>query len=66
MGDIWDYKLRKMEMAWQLAMKLIPPTATAGGKWSNADTFLENAKEVLKRAHEAIDAVFADDKAPKR
>jgi hypothetical protein len=60
MGDKWDYKLKKVEMAWDLANRIIPKNPEARGLWGERD-YLKNAQEILKQAHEGIDAVFTAD-----
>ena len=59
MGDLWDYKLRKMEWAWDLASRIIPAQPTTGGRWTE-DAFITKAQAVMKEAYDAIDAVFAN------
>jgi len=61
MGDEWDYKLRKMQMAWELALKTMPTGAQVQGKWTEA-LYLKNAQEVLSKSFEVVDAVFTEDK----
>lgn len=61
MGDQWDYKLRKMEMAWELAVKTMPTGIQVQGKWTEG-LYLKNAQEVLAKSFEIIDSVFTEDK----
>lgn len=60
-GDIWDYRLRKMELAWELASRVIPHKADTGGRWTE-DKFIDRAQETMKKAYEAVDAIFEEDK----
>ena len=60
MGDVWDYKLRKMEIAWELASRVMPDKVTGTGKWADA-SYLENAQETIKQAFEAVSGVFVED-----
>tara|TARA_Y100000310_G_C20455130_1_gene702678 strand:+ start:225 stop:437 length:213 start_codon:yes stop_codon:yes gene_type:complete len=60
MGDVWDYKLRKMAIAWELASRLIPSKPQDSGGWT-VDTFIGKSQEAMKEAQEAVDAVFKDD-----
>jgi hypothetical protein len=59
MAEMWDYKIRKMDMAWELALRLIPKMPTDSGRWTEKD-YLKNAQETLREANEAIDAIFKD------
>lgn len=61
MGDVWDYKLRKMEIAWELAERVIPKEVTDRGRWTERD-FLKVAQQMLKEAFDAVDATFTEDK----
>ena len=61
MGDVWDYKLRKMELVWDLAGRVIPASAEDTGGFTRED-FLKSVQETLKEAHAVIDAVFVQDK----
>jgi len=61
MGDIWDYKLRKAEMSWELALRIIPKGVESTGKWTDSD-YLKNAQKILKECHGIVDAVFTEDK----
>ncbi len=60
MGDMWDYKLKKMEMAWELANRMIPKAPTSGGRWTE-DKYLDLSQQTLKKAFEAVNAVFIED-----
>ena len=62
MDDMWDYTLRKAEMAWELALRLIPQVPMPTGKWTE-ENYLEYAQKVIKQSHDVIDAVFTADKA---
>ena len=62
MGDIWDYKLRKMDIAWELASRVIPSDPEKIVGWT-ADNFVAKSQEVMKQAFEAVDSVFLDDRA---
>jgi len=65
MGDKWDYKLRKMDIAWELANRVIPKSApSTSGKWT-ADKFLASAQETLQEAIDVVDAIFQEDKSDK-
>ena len=57
MGDAWDYRLRKVEMAWELALRIIPDKPQPNGAWTEGD-YLKKAQETLKEANAVIDAVF--------
>ena len=59
MGDAWDYRLRKMDMAWQLALRMIPQEPEATGRWT-AESYLECSQEILKEAFKVIDGVFKE------
>ena len=61
MGDIWDYKLQKAEMAWELALRIIPQEPKTTGKWTEED-YLEHAQKVIKQSHDVVDAIFTADK----
>ena len=61
MGDEWDYKLKKAEMAWQLATRMMPNSPDHTGKWQE-QIYLKNAQEVIKQAYDIIDAIFIADK----
>ena len=61
MGDMWDYKLRKAEMAWELALRIMPKTPEPTGKWTE-ESYLEHAQKTIKQSHDVIDAVFTADK----
>ena len=61
MGDEWDYKLWKAQMAWDLAMRIIPPKPDSQGAWTQGN-YLAEAQETLERAQEVINAVFTADK----
>ena len=60
MGDLWDYRLQKAEMVWELASRMIPSEPATTGRWVESN-YLIKAQEVLKTAHEVIDAVFKED-----
>lgn len=60
MGDIWDYKLRKMEIAWELATRVMPNSPHPQGAWTEGN-YLKKAQETLQQAQEIINTVFADD-----
>ena len=55
----WDYKMRKMEIAWGLASRIIPEAPEPSGVWKEAD-YIARAQEVMKEAADAVDAVFKD------
>uniref|UniRef100_A0A6M3L2Y2 Uncharacterized protein n=1 Tax=viral metagenome TaxID=1070528 RepID=A0A6M3L2Y2_9ZZZZ len=59
MGDAWDYKIQKAGMVWELALRIIPTEPSSGGRWTEG-SYIDHAQEVLKKAHEAIEAVFSD------
>jgi hypothetical protein len=61
MGDMWDYKLRKMEITWELAQRIIPKAPTSMGGWEES-RFLEKADGILKQAFDITASVFQDDK----
>jgi hypothetical protein len=46
-----------MEIAWELAMRIIPEKPEATGAWTQ-DAYLPKAQETLIKAQEVIDAVF--------
>ena len=60
MGDIWDYKLCKAEMAWELALRIIPAEPRPTGKWAE-ENYLEHAQKMIKESHDIIDAVFKEE-----
>jgi hypothetical protein len=62
MGDYWDYRLWKAEMAWDLAMRIIPDKTSSTGRWTE-DTYLKHAQEALKQSKEVIDAIFIEGEA---
>jgi hypothetical protein len=59
MGDQWDYKLRKMEMAWELASRFIPEEIQNTGKWTETD-YLKNAQAALREAYAVVNAIFKE------
>ena len=61
-GDIWDYKLLKADMAWELALRVMPEGPRTTGRWTE-EHYLENAQKVLEQSHGIIDAVFKADEA---
>ena len=65
MGDMWDYKLRKIDIAWELASRIIPARAVSSGAWT-PDDFIAKAQEIMKAAMDSVDAVFKEDKAGPR
>lgn len=58
-SSIWDYKIRKMEIAWQLASNVIPKQMAGTGRWSDG-SYLKSAQETLKEAFGIVDAVFSE------
>ena len=60
MGDIWDYRLRKMEIAWELAQRLIRAHPERDGAWVESQ-FLGKSQEVLQKSQEIVEAVFNAD-----
>lgn len=61
MGDIWDYKLRRMEMAWELANRIAPSkTPLNMGEW-NKDHYLASFQKLLEDSHGALKVVFNED-----
>ena len=61
MGDGWDYKLRKMDIAWELASRIIPDAAQPSGAWTT-ESYIGKAQETLQQAFDVVDAVFQEDK----
>jgi len=59
MAEAWDYRIRKMEMAWELALRIIPKQPTEIGRWTEKD-YLKNAQEVLRQAFDAVNAIFTE------
>ncbi len=57
MTDAVDLKLWKMQMAWELAMRVIPAKPDQSGEWTK-NSYLAKAQETLTKANEVIDAVF--------
>ena len=55
----WDYKIRKLEIAWELASRIIPEAPQSSGVWTEAD-YIARAQKVMKEAADAVDAVFKD------
>ncbi len=61
MGDVWDYKLRKMDIAWELAQRTIPKTPAETGGWGEGN-FLKRSEDMLKQANDIVNTIFSDDK----
>ena len=61
MGDVWDYKLSKADMTWDLASRIIPEKPGATGRWTES-SYLENAQKTLVECSKVIEAVFTEDK----
>ncbi len=59
MGDLWDYKIKKMEMAWELALRVIPKSPHETGRWTERD-YLKSSQDEIRQAFEVIDAIFTD------
>ena len=57
MGDNWDYKLKRMEFAWDLANRIIPEKVAKSGRWTQSE-FLEQAQATLEKAQEVVKTVF--------
>ena len=55
----WDYKIRKLEIAWELASRIIPEAPQPSGAWTEAD-YIARAQKVMKEAADAVDAMFKD------
>ena len=55
----WDYKIRKLEIAWELASRIIPEAPQPSGVWTEAD-YIARAQKVMKEAADAVNAVFKD------
>ena len=53
MSDIWDYRLSKLDIAWELAKFLMPTTQSGERRFIST-------KEALQKAKEAIDTVFPE------
>ncbi len=53
----WDYKIQKLEIAWELASRIIPEAPQPSGVWTEAD-YIARAQKVVKEAADAVDAVF--------
>lgn len=62
MSDLYDIRMRKMEMVWELANRVIPKEPQSSGPWT-ADTYLAKTQETLKAAQAIIEAVFKGGKA---
>ena len=60
MGDVWDYKMWKAQLAWDLAMRIIPPKPELQGLWTK-DSYLIKTQETLVASQEVINAVFKAD-----
>ena len=45
----WDYKIRKLEIAWELASRIIPEAPQPSGVWTEAD-YIARAQKVMKEA----------------
>ena len=56
----WDYRIRKLEIAWELASRIIPQTPQPSGTWTEAE-YIAKAQQVMKEAVEAVNAVYTDD-----
>ena len=50
MSNVWDYKLRKLEMAWTIANSSIPPTGEAD--------YVPNLKAALQASTKLVDDIF--------
>lgn len=61
MGDVWDYKLRRMGMVWELALRVIPQKPELTGKWHEGK-FFEEVQKTLQEASKVVNAVFNEDK----
>lgn len=57
MADLLDVQLRKLEMAWELANRIIPKEPSTGGAWTEKD-YLDRAQGVLTQAREVVNSVF--------
>ena len=57
MGEQWDYKTRKVEIAWELAKQAIKRRL---GKSSgmNDETYRDMVKKELQAAWDAVNSVF--------
>ena len=60
MGDIWDYRLRKLEIAWELAQRIIPAKVQESGAWMGQDNYLKKAQEVMTRTQEIVNTVYGE------
>lgn len=65
MGDVWDYKLRKLQMVWELAVRVIPSQPQNTGPWSS-EHFYERTQETLEKFQAIVNTIFADDKVTPR
>lgn len=60
MGDIWDYRLRKLEMAWELALRIIPDKPANSGAWMGEENFLTKSQEIMTKTQEIVQTVFSE------
>lgn len=60
-AEAWGYRLRKMEIVWELAQKVIPERRAATGQWSGESYYLK-VQETLQKLQEIVDVVFSADK----
>lgn len=61
MRSMWDYRVRKMEIAWELAGNLIRAKSESSGAWPE-DEYITKAQQVLRQSYEAVNAVFRWDR----
>jgi hypothetical protein len=60
MGDHWDYIVKKLDIAWQLAQHVMQDKPQISGKWTE-DRYLFRAQEVMQQAFTVVNTVFAID-----
>ena len=56
---MWDYRMRKMDIAGSWPHRIIPEKPLPSGAWTEAD-YIAKVQKVMKEAAEAVDAVFTD------
>ena len=60
MSDKWDYRIRRMEMVWELTQRSLD--AEFGGKSNTtAAQYLSKGKDTLEKASGIVHDVFTDD-----
>lgn len=58
MGDCWDYKVRKVEIAWELAKMAIKNREERNNLSRNPETFRKEVQEEIREAWEIVNGTF--------